>query len=266
MIKAAIQSIASRASIASMHQTFDPTHPALQACIQDLRQQGWSLLASSAIRSAFSLHDDAATAFIDSWNQLPADEHLADGGRYRFRRHASLLQTFAPDALAAVPYRPHWQPLAYNKLHGGRFRHFAPITDTVAADPLYTRLVAGIGALFRQVHDTNTWHVETHQFRIDASLGRGLPTPEGAHRDGVDFVALLLIQRGTLEGGVTSIHTLDGKTLAQTTLAQPWSLMLLDDNRVAHATTPIEAAGATPVRDTLVITYRQAGFLEPLSP
>lgn len=246
-----------------MHHALTLTQPALQASIQDLRQQGWSLLASSAIRTAFSLNDDTATAFVDSWNQLPPDQHLADGGRYRFRRHASLLQTFSPDALAAVPYRPHWQPLAYNKLHGGRFRHFAPITDSVAEDPLYERLISGIGALFRQVRDTRTWHVEAHQFRIDASLGRGLPTPEGAHRDGVDFVALLLIQRGTLDGGVTSIHTLEGKTLAQTTLAHPWSLMLLDDNRVAHATTPIEAAGANPVRDTLVITYRQAGFLEP---
>ncbi len=35
-----------------------------------------------------------------------------------------------------------------------------------------------------------TWFVEVHQFRIDTTDGIGRPTTEGAHRDGVDFVAV----------------------------------------------------------------------------
>ncbi|MFX8160728.1 2OG-Fe dioxygenase family protein, partial [Acinetobacter baumannii] len=31
------------------------------------------------------------------------------------------------------------------------------------------------------------WFIEAHPFRIDTSDGIGRPTPEGAHRDGVDL-------------------------------------------------------------------------------
>ena len=247
----------------------------MQAAIQALQQQGWALLSAKTVTEIFALEemlrDVKSSSFFNSWEDLPRDTHLADGGRYRFRRHASLLQTFLPTAMGGssslmqVPYRPHWQPLLYNKLHGGRFRQFEPITEQLSDLAIYHRLVTGLGELFCAVKPTQQWFIEAHQFRINASQGQGRPTPEGAHRDGVDFVALLLIRRGTLSGGVTSIHTLEGETLVRTLLTEPLTLMLLDDNRVAHATTPIEADGSLPVRDTLVITYRSKGFLEPSS-
>jgi hypothetical protein len=39
--------------------------------------------------------------------------------------------------------------------------------------------------------------------------------------------------------------------------------VLLDDLKVIHETTPIQPDGADPRRDTLVLTYRRAGFLSP---
>jgi len=60
------------------------------------------------------------------------------------------------------------------------------------------------------------------------------------------------------------------------TMEQPWSMLLMEDARVVHETTPIQsdlagssgqaAAAAEPaagVRDTLVLTYRARGFQEP---
>jgi hypothetical protein len=53
-------------------------------------------------------------------------------------------------------------------------------------------------------------------------------------------------------------------------MTQPWSMLLMDDARVIHETTPLQcegAAGDSPstigVRDTLVLTYRARGFQEP---
>ncbi|MBV8854537.1 MAG: 2OG-Fe dioxygenase family protein, partial [Sinobacteraceae bacterium] len=45
----------------------------------------------------------------------------------------------------------------------------------------------------------------------------------------------------------------------------PWSLLLVDDTRVIHETTPIQSEGeaACGVRDTLVLTYRAKGFQAP---
>ncbi|MGQ3198211.1 MAG: 2OG-Fe dioxygenase family protein, partial [Hydrogenophaga sp.] len=46
------------------------------------------------------------------------------------------------------------------------------------------------------------------------------------------------------------------------TLREPWSLLLLDDARVIHESTPIQPLDADALgwRDTLVVTYRQGAF------
>jgi hypothetical protein len=46
-------------------------------------------------------------------------------------------------------------------------------------------------------------------------------------------------------------------------MSQPWTTLLLDDERVVHETTPIQPAGEHPHRDTLVITLRAGGFMGP---
>jgi len=231
---------------------------------RELRERGFAIVSAPAVSAAIPAAATSADgALLRSWDDLPADPHLADGGKYRFRRHASFVQTITPAALSDVPYRPHWQPKAFNKLHGGIHRDFAPIASEVAADPAFRTLMAQFGHVFAEVSATPQWFIEAHQFRIDASQGEGRPTPEGAHRDGVDFVALILIERGEIAGGATTIHADDGGTLADVTLAVPWTAMLLDDRRVIHATTPIQSVGARPHRDTLVLTYRRDGFLEP---
>jgi hypothetical protein len=55
----------------------------------------------------------------------------------------------------------------------------------------------------------------------------------------------------------------DGPEGVRFSLVEPWSALLLDDTRVVHETTPIVPTGPSPHRDTLVITYREAGFQAP---
>jgi hypothetical protein len=240
-----------------------PSAVSLSEASRELRELGYAIVAPSSVVETLPAADAATVPWLHSWDHLPTDPHLADGGKYRFRRHASFIQTMTPPALSDVPYRPHWQPKAFNKLHGGIHRDFSPIDPEVAADPSFRALISRFGHVFAEISPTPKWFVEAHQFRIDASHGEGRPTPEGAHRDGVDFVALILIERGDIDGGATTIQADDGTTLADITLAQPWTAMLLDDRRVIHATTPIRPAGARPHRDSLVLTYRRDGFLEP---
>jgi hypothetical protein len=237
-----------------------------------VRKHGFAILSArdvGCIAGGAGMIDDARSAFLRSWNNLPTDEFLADGGRYRFRRHASLrLNTDAADAANAwidEPYRAHWQPKAYNKLHGGVFRTFAEVTSDTTRNATYRGLVEGFAGVFHQAHaaDVQQWFVETHQFRIDARHGEGRPTPEGAHRDGVDYVALIMLGRRDIEGAITTVYDNEGTLLAEFMLHEPFTAMLLDDNRVVHATTPFHAIGPAPERDTLVVTYRRNGFLQP---
>jgi hypothetical protein len=239
---------------------------AFAAAAQKIKQDGYTFLMGDAARTALGLDSLPANAiqmFLESWQHLALDTFLADGGKYRLRRHDSLIQQLDPPALTPVPYRPHWQPKQYNNLHGGIYRTFAQIEPQVLAGACMQSIIPSLGALFASLMPVQQWFVEAHQFRLDARGGQALPTPEGAHRDGVDYVALVMIERADVQGAITTIYNTHGQEIGRTTLASRWSLMLLDDARVTHATTAIAASGPRAWRDTLVITYRKDGFLQP---
>jgi len=236
-----------------------------------LREQGFALLDAPALQA---LTGDAPAALTATWDHLPADPHLLDGGAYRFRRHASYtldLPAATAPHLRRVPHRAHWQPTDYNALHGGIERWFAPVDGALDDLAAWRGLLGGLGALFARAATTPValWFIEAHQFRIDTAQGIGRPTPEGAHRDGVDFVAVILVQRVRVKGGETRVFQADAPFGVRFTLATPWSALLLDDARVIHETTPIQSAAAGDERagwrDTLVLTYRRNGFQDPPS-
>ena len=194
---------------------------------------------------------------------MPRDAYLKDGGKYRSRRHSSFVQTIAPPELTQVAHRAHWQPVDYNALHGGIERLFEPILPTVCDDESWRALLSGLGEVFARVSSEPKWFIEAHQFRIDTAEGIGRPTPEGAHRDGVDFVAVILVNRHGVKGGETRVFDAHGTSGVRFTLTEPWSVLLLDDKRVIHETTPIQPDGLNGVRDTLVLTYRAGSFQDP---
>ncbi len=236
-----------------------------------LTSQGFAVLTPLALARlcGHPLADLAALAPF--WDDLPQDRYLRDLGRYRSRRHScAVVHVDEPAArLAPVPHRPHWQSTAYNALHGGIERSFAPIdprmTDAAVWQDLLTRLGRCFAGVRRPVD--GRWYVEAHPFRIDTSEGVGRPTPEGAHRDGVDFVAVILVRREAITGGETRVFEATGPHGVRFALTTPWTALLLDDTRVIHESTPIQprSDAVRGTRDTLVLTYRAGGFQAPPS-
>ena len=45
--------------------------------------------------------------FLDSWNRLEEDQYMADGGKYRKRRHATYATLKAGDRAQLMPDQPH---------------------------------------------------------------------------------------------------------------------------------------------------------------
>jgi hypothetical protein len=250
---------------------------------QQLASAGWAVLDAAGLRrmalegarwsqaGAAPLAADSPPGegcapwarFAPSWNDLPADRYLRDGGRYRRRRHGSFV--VEGGRCAAVPQRAHWQPVEYNALHGGIERWFEPLPGAVSDDPHWVWLLlagARIAELIRS--GAGRWCIEAHMFRIDTTDGIGRPTPEGAHRDGVDLVAVILVGRHAVKGGETRVFDARGPQGVRFTLREPWSVLLLDDERVIHETTPIQPEADGPGwRDTLVLTYRRGAFQGP---
>jgi hypothetical protein len=228
-----------------------------------LRDDGWALMPRSMLLQWLCAQPVDADTLHSSWSDLPPDAHLRDGGHYRFRRHSCFVLDNTDGALKQTPHRAHWQPVTYNALHGGFERWFEPMHAHITTHPMWQALLIELGALLASIHSTPRWCIEAHQFRVDTTGGIGRPTPEGAHRDGVDFVAVLMLERHAIKGGETRVFDANGPQGVRFTLTEPWSMLLLDDARVIHESTPIQPLGEHGWRDTLVLTFRQNAFQGP---
>jgi hypothetical protein len=231
-----------------------------------MHQQGWAVLAPDELRRAAQVSAATLNDLAGFWSDLPPDTHLRDGGHYRFRRHSCYVVHTATGAVDAVPHRAHWQSVDYNALHGGFERWFEPVRHEVADSAAWIGVISVLGRALAQVQPTEHWSVEAHQFRVDTTGGIGRPTPEGAHRDGVDFVVVIMVGRHGVKGGETRIFEAQGPHGVRFTLSEPWSTLVLDDHQVIHESTPIQPLKDHGWRDTLVLTFRAAGFQGPGQP
>ncbi|HJW44978.1 MAG TPA: 2OG-Fe dioxygenase family protein [Lysobacter sp.] len=200
--------------------------------------------------------------FAASWNDLAPDAYLAKVGRQRRRRYA-VYSASSGEPVRREPNQPHYQSSDYNVLQGDIERWFEPITPAIGDSASLRTILSFSRELFTQLAPaTRQWHIEVHQFRIEAKPGEpGEPTPEGVHRDGVDYVLVLLIDRQNIASGTTTIHTADGTLLGSFTLTDALDAALVDDARVLHGVTPVTPLDPTQPahRDVLVVTLRRAG-------
>jgi hypothetical protein len=200
--------------------------------------------------------------FAQSWDDLGVDTYMADGGRYRRRRFACFRA--GAEGVVRKPQQPHYQSRDYNTLNGGVERWFEPVAEAIGAHPALRAILTSCHRLFDGLtppaQRPDSWHVEIHQFRIEARLGHeGRPTPEGMHRDGVDWVLVLLVDRVNISSGETSISDNAMRPLGSFTLTEPLDAAVTDDNRVFHGVTPVSPLDPSQPghRDVLVVTFRR---------
>ncbi|HZV63015.1 MAG TPA: 2OG-Fe dioxygenase family protein [Methylophilaceae bacterium] len=195
--------------------------------------------------------------FEASWNDMPLDQYMADGGRYRRRRYATL--SAVGDVIRLEPHQPHYQSLDYNALNGGVAREYEPIPADVMQGNTMQSVLQFCLQLFSRMQPVNPWHIECHQFRIEAGNGaQGKPTPEGVHRDGVDFVLVMMVKRVNISSGTTTMHDMEHQqTLDSFTLTAPLDCAIVNDRRCMHGVTPVEQLDPSQpaYRDVLVITF-----------
>jgi hypothetical protein len=223
-----------------------------------VREHGYVFVTGVDMQEQLGTPADWA-AFTQSWGDLHLDRYMADGGRYRRRRHAIFVADGA--GIRRAPDGPHFQSVDYNALNGGIERWFEPVTRAIGESQSLATILRFARTTFEALAGARPWHVEVHQFRIEARAGEaGNPTPEGAHRDGVEFVLVLLVQRINIASGTTTVYTPDGAPLGSFTLAVPFDATLVDDARVYHGVTPVEPVDpALPAfRDVLVVTFKRS--------
>jgi hypothetical protein len=228
----------------------------------EVAERGFARLPGATLEARLGLSPAALEEFAQSWERLETDRFMADGGRYRRRRHANFAARAGVPGHVRGPHRAHFQAVVHNSLNGGVERWFAPVEDAVGEGAALHALLD----LGRLVADAGTpgadWFVEMHQFRIEAAAGApGFPTPEGVHHDGVDYVLIGMVARTNLAGGETLITDDAGAELARFTLLDRLDTAFIDDRRVMHGVTPVQPVDpALPsCRDVLVITWKRTG-------
>lgn len=237
--------------------------PSERSLLDSLQQHGFEFVEADAMRELLHRAGGLSDwdAFAASWNALEPDSYLAQVGRQRRRRYA-VYSAGSEGVVVREAHQPHYQSSDYNALQGDIERWFAPITDEIGVGSCLQTILRFSRDFFAQLAPATTrWHIEVHQFRIEARPDApGEPTPEGVHRDGVDYVLVLLIDRQNIASGTTTIHAADGGLLGSFTLTQALDAALVDDARVFHGVTPVSPLDPTRPshRDVLVVTLRRA--------
>ncbi|OKP03449.1 2OG-Fe dioxygenase family protein [Xenorhabdus eapokensis] len=198
--------------------------------------------------------------FVNSWNKLELDKYMGDGGQYRRRRYSTLSSYVNSKEITLEPHQSHFQTKHYNNLNGDIERHYEPIKDEIIKSEIMQGIFHLSHDLFTELSPKGNWHIETHQFRIEVTDSQiGKPTPEGIHRDGVDYVFMLCINRINCIGGESTIYDKNKNKLISFTMKNAFELVMLNDKELFHGVSSISRKDKEKkaVRDMLVITFRK---------
>ncbi|UPQ89514.1 2OG-Fe dioxygenase family protein [Vibrio sinaloensis] len=224
-----------------------------------LNQNDYVFVSGKQMTSMLSTNVDEVVRFMSCWGQLERDRYMADGGGYRYRRYGQFNKLKNTRQLVMLPHEPYVQPASVNPLNGDVERHFEPLTDRFTLSPILEKLLLMMSDIYDAAQGEGTdWNIRLHPYRIIADeLEQGKPTPEGLHRDGVTYIASMLISRTNITGGETVITDDKRNVLERLTLEKTFDMVMADDLATMH-----EVSAISPIcndkcayRDVLVIAF-----------
>ena len=183
---------------------------------------------------------------------------MNDNGEYRYRRYSVFTWNSHLRRLVIEEKQPHYQTIGYNSLNGDIERDFELFEESTIHNNIFNNIMSFCITVLDQIHRDEDWHIEAHQYRIVArNLEKGLPTPEGIHRDGRDYVMMMFIGKEKIKGGETTIYDLNNSPLFSCTLKHPSETIFVNDDMVMHGVSPIEPSNELLIgkRDMLIITF-----------
>lgn len=207
------------------------------------------------------LNQDAMEQFLALWDELPIDTFMADGGRYRYRRFMALSAFINAEGMQfeALPNRPFYQPPEYNPLNGGSERRYEPIDAQALKNPVFSAIFHMTSNIVNHLATPKQWEIELHPIRTICNAQMfGQPTPEGIHRDGVDYFFVFMFKRFNIEGGVSKIYDNHKKEIFEHTMSEPWEFIAIADRKIYHSVSPLvpSVKTLTGMRDVMVVNYR----------
>ena len=231
------------------------------ATVQNIREEiarrGYSLLRASDLHLTEEMKQAWLSLTID-YADLPADEYLPGGARYRYRRFGRYRFSPTTGELARLPHQDYFQSADINRVTGGIIRKFAPSLDTTLDNEFLRELIRFDFAQFpfESVRYQDDWEVHAHLIRVTADMsGHGQPTPEGIHRDGAAFVTVHLAELVNSQGGEVSIFDDDRQLLTTFRLEEALDSYLFNDAILWHAVEPIRPVASAHGAVRSILTF-----------
>lgn len=190
-----------------------------------------------------------------SFNNLPDDKYLKFVNT-NFRKRKFSKTIFENNQFHIVKENNFIQDKNHNKYLGGILRKYKPINNSI---------LNNMNKLFKNNFlnflGHNKIEIGYHQIRITCGKNYiGYPVPEGWHKDGFDFVALINFNSENIDGGVTRIRDDINKNdhdIYSCKLSNG-EFILINDKKFYHFADPIVLKKGKKIgfRDTLVITIK----------
>jgi hypothetical protein len=184
-----------------------------------------------------------------SW--LPLDPYVPEGFRYKSIARFRLV---APGRFKRMPHEPLFQSKTINPTHGDIARRYAAYAPS-NPDDVDAAMTAFAEASGMPVGETLLLQAQRITCKPDQE---GLPSVEGWHRDGVDKIGVLCIERYNAVGGISQFKPADENAQTiENLFLHPGHMVVFEDEPVRHRVTPIrsETPHMNGLRDVLLMAY-----------
>jgi hypothetical protein len=179
---------------------------------------------------------------------VPVDPYVPEG----FRRKSLFRAVLQGRKMIVTDHAPLYQPVEFNPVHGGIYRHYQAMDARLAA------LLAPMAHIFGACAGLDeTDEILVQAQRITAEQGKtGLPVVEGWHQDDIQVLGILLVNRSNVSGGVSLLSRDRGKSVCFEQQLKPGDFLLINDTVMWHNTTPIKQMNfdLSGFRDIVIIT------------
>lgn len=224
----------------------------------EIAAKGYSLVLAEEIPLSAS-RSTAWAALRAEYANLPADEFLPGGARYRYRRYDRFWFNPLTGELRLLPHEDYFQSRDINTVTGGIIRKFAPLTPELINNPFLHELIRFDFNQFpmRSLDwQYRPWQVDVHLIHVVSQPGNEAhPTPEGVHRDGAEYVTVHLAQLHNAKGGIVSIYDDNKQHLESFQLQNILDSYLFEDPRLWHGVTPIISEDGVHPAERGILTF-----------
>lgn len=180
------------------------------------------------------------------FENLGTDKYVKEG----YRKKHIVRYKHTADGFVKEQHRPLFQSGYVNPTHGDIHREYPEYVSE------HTNTLLTVFTNMAKVPIDNIILLQAQRIICTKDL-IGLPSVENWHRDGVEKVGIICVDRCNIEGGVNQFRSMQDPTDILSETLFPGFMVVFDDHKLYHRVTPIKPKDQTQIgyRDVLLMSY-----------